>query len=211
MWTTCLFLIHQSLFGQRLARCQLQPLSALALNGNLRKARQVLSHVEHQGIAFADGVRDRIALHDSHRFGYLPAQLTFGSLLDNHRMPVHGVDAGIVVLTAIDAVKGDGRESPFPRAVADNVLRLAILVFDVQAEQQRRRPKGYLHLRIALALFVVETVAEEHLYKHGHVDHRQRVGDVVGVVPDGFIVVAPRRRHLVLANLAVVDGQFVKA
>ena len=109
--TPCLFLVHESFVVQRLARSQFQTLTRLALDGNLRIARQVLTHIEHQqrvALLFHD-LLDRESLHDFHWVGYLGAQLSLGRLLNDYRMPVFDLKTGIIILTTIEAVEGDGR------------------------------------------------------------------------------------------------------
>ena len=85
--SSCLLLIDESLGGQRLTGCQLEVLSCLSVDGNLRKARQILSHVEHQQGVFAQGLLDGITLHYLYSLGLLWTKLALGTFLYNHRVP----------------------------------------------------------------------------------------------------------------------------
>ena len=114
--TPRLFLIHQTICCQRLAGSQLQPLASLALNGDFRKAGEVLTHVEHKDGILAHSVLDPIALHDFYRLRYLLAEYALRHFLNDYRPPKipslggvgGGFQPGIIVLTAINAVKCNG-------------------------------------------------------------------------------------------------------
>ena len=48
MWATGLLLIAAQVVGECFCRCNLDVLTTLSLDGNLRKSRKVLSHIEHE-------------------------------------------------------------------------------------------------------------------------------------------------------------------
>ena len=159
-----LLLVDKPVLGQRLARGQLQPLTRFAADGNLRITGQVLPHVEHPYGILADGVPYAEAFHDLDGFGQLLAQYAMRGLLDDGGMPFFfPLQPRIVVLAAIDAVEGNGRQRPLPRMVTHDIFRTTVLIDDMQTEEKRGRTEGYLHLRIALPLLVVEAVAQKNL------------------------------------------------
>ncbi len=94
MWTASLLLVHESLFGQRLAWGQFNPLATFAFNGNLWITAEVLTHIENERPtpnpsqrkgSGNDGILDRIALHDLDGFGNLFPQYTLWSFLYDYR------------------------------------------------------------------------------------------------------------------------------
>ena len=212
MWATCLLLVDKPILGQRLAGNEPQLLTRLATDGDFRKPAQVLTHVEHKDGILADGVPYAEALHNLHRFSYLFAQCATRSLLNDHRVPFFfPFQPRVVVLAAIDAVERNGRQCPLPRMIADHIVGRAVVIGYVQAEQQCGRAEGYLHLRIALALLVVESVAQQDTNLEQGGGRREESSDIVGVVEHRFVVVAPQRGKLAITDFLSVQCQLIEA
>ena len=97
-----------------------------------------------------------------------------------------------------------------PLFVADHLLRRSIGVFDMQTEEQGRRTKRYLQLCIALALFLVEAIAQQHpnaVVTDGFPVCSHEVSThVILIVKNALVVVAPQRGKHGVAYFLTIDG-----
>ena len=87
MWPARLTLVDKPIFRQCLARDEFQLLPRLATNSDFRETAEILTHIQYKDRILTDGVLHAKALHDFYRFGYLLAQCTARSLLNDHGFP----------------------------------------------------------------------------------------------------------------------------
>ena len=94
--------------------------------------------------------------------------------------------------------------------IANHLVGRTVYVFHMQSEQQCRRTESNLHLCIALALFVVESVTQKNTNVEKSRGRREKRGDIVRVVEHRFVIVAPQRGKLGITDFLAVQCQFVE-